>query len=628
MQTAAHVGEALRMTIPSPEQLAQLSRTEVTGAFLANLKTVRTEVAQPSEPHVGDDLAFALLNTEAPLEQRRECADRALASGTRTILNHLPETGNTNPARATERATAISTDFVAAIMESAANYPEPIDTRELRRTFLELLKPDRGPEERLVTAIALSDIVRPYVVDRLLELDVYDLPTLQTRLAAMQADVSLVRGFVASTKHSVEFATAGKTSLTEAEIANELFDIGPIFAQGAQLFTTAAARAKDADQATFLSGVGRAMQEGVAMPSAERLTELEQGLPAGLTLVAPLSSAKVAYVLETQADGQHYATKIKRPGIEQALDDNTRVFKVMSDMLISYVRTHAGEGALADQINTAEYSLPLLLKMMHDELHGELNFRHEIAMQKQAAALYAGHTGVHIAKIVDKYSDDRHITMDKLPSKRFEDVPADERYLKNLIVLFIRGWKGKLLHGDKHGGNIKAHAEIPGAIVAYDWGKTIELPSGFTANMGRFLIAVARHKPKAIAKAYVRIQSSEFEQADEAQATAVAEQAVQSVARRSKRSGQRKGIGPGTTALLSSFLAIMGRTQKSVLDARYMTTLRSTAALSTIFKTELQKPAYEGRKGRTMLGAILSAVKEVYFVRRKSQTVSDVTEDK
>lgn len=616
MRTAAHVGEALRMTIPAPGQLAEMTGSEATAAFLTNLHTVRAEVTQPEEPNIGDDLAFALLNPEAPMKQRRECADRAIQRSTTGVLERLPSWGEIDPARAADRATGISNEFVSSIMEAAASYPEPVNTKDLRRTFLELLKPDKNAEDKLVSAVALSDIVRPYLVDRLVELDVYDLPRLREQLSAVQSDVSLVRGFIAATKHTIEFAADGKTELSEAEVANELFDIGPVFAQGAQLFTTAAAKAKDAGQATFLSGVGRAMQEGVAMPSPAKLRELAQGLPEGLELVAPISSAKIAYVVETKAGEQNYATKIKRPGVETALDNNTRVFKVMSDMLISYVRAHITEGGLAEQLATAEHSLPLLLKVMDDELRGELDFRHEVEIQKRAAALYAGHAGIHIAGIAEEYSDDDHITMDKLPSRRIEDVPADEEYLKNLMIFFIQGWKGKLLHGDKHAGNIKAHAEEPGAIVAYDWGKTIELPRGFTINLGRFLFALARRKPEAIAKAYVRIQSPEYTQVTEPRAVAVAEKAMQRVDRRQQRAGAKQGLGQNTNALLTSFLAAMARDQKSLLDARYLTTMRSTAAYSTIVKAELAKPAYENHKGRAVIRSIMRAFKEVYFQKR------------
>jgi predicted unusual protein kinase regulating ubiquinone biosynthesis (AarF/ABC1/UbiB family) len=634
MGTARHLHEAYAKAFGhSPSEtagaatLAESAEIGKAALYLESLQDIRREVGPPEKPDIAEDMAFALLNTGAPLEQRRMHANRALDSAKKGIITHTPEFAGVNLQEASEQADDLSNKFVSGVVEVAASYPQKTDVKPLADNLLGLIgQEERSPQDTAVAVMAVGQILQPYIVERLLTLNPYDPSGFRRQIALLKSDTGLMIKFYDSISHAVEFSVTGKTSISDAEVADKLFNIGPMFVQLGQSFTAAAHKAGgDEKSKEFIMNVGKAMQEGVAMPDEAQRQKLASELPEGLELDEFFSSAKIAYVAKTHAPEGTFATKVMRPGVEQSISDNARMFTVMSEALAAYVEAHAGQTTLANKVSIAKDVLPFGLAVLESNMRKETDFILEAQRQKRGAKLFGGHKGILVPGVVDKYSNATHITMDLVPGERIEKVPAHRGYLKNTMILFLQGRKGRFFHGDMHGGNVKAATEVgAGVIVAYDWGKSFEMPKRFEANLLRFIIGTARKNPKAIAKAYSRIQSPEHNQASIEEVETVTNEVIQATSPADGPKQKWKGSRVArrlqeTRELLSNISTAIAIKHQSIMDFRYASYMSSTMGLATIFANELAKPEYIGRRYKTMavLRAAAGAIKDVYFKKRR-----------
>lgn len=624
-RVADHLYEAYQKTFQaspntSLDPATQSESPSYAADYLANLAIASEQLEPPQEPDMGEDFAYAVLNHHAPLAERRQHANRAIDNAKAAFIAHAPNVESMDLQQAFQRADALSRQLVSGVTEAAANYPASTNTKQLQDSFMELLNPNKKTkEDTAVAAMAMIDIFQPYIVDRMLELDIYNPTRVKEQMQQLQADAGLLLRFYNSISHAVEFSVEGKTDLSEAQIADKLFDIGPIFTQLGQSLTSMAKKAGNAQDASFIEKVGKAMQEGVAMPDEDQQTKLRANLPEGLSLDEVFSSAKIAYVARTTSGESSYATKIKRPGIEQAISDNSRMFQLVADILTRYIETHAGEGTLTQQLDISKKALPFLLRVMERDMQEELDFKQEADRQSRGQTVYSADEDILVPDVLEKYSNDSHITMELIPGQRIEEVPANANYLKNLMVFLLRGRKHRYLHGDMHGGNIKVSNELDGKLVAYDWGKSIEIPKGFERNLMRFVVGALRKNPRSIAKAYVRIQSPNFEQANLTQSEEVAREVLRTMQVQSPATDKESKFAQRkiheTQNVLRSFVAAMGIRHQSTLDTNYLTYMRSVVSLATIAAAELAKPQYAKRsyKAMTILKSAAAAVRKVYF---------------
>jgi predicted unusual protein kinase regulating ubiquinone biosynthesis (AarF/ABC1/UbiB family) len=621
MSTIERLHEAYEMTAsqPLPDE-----RREWIGLYLSNLEVVGSDIEPPAKPDAGEDLAFALLNRAAPWELRRLHANRAINSVKASLFAGLPTVRGVDMSVVSERAEALSAEFVGNVVTAAADYSKKFDFSAAQKSFQELLDPEtKTPEDSTVAAVALFNIVQPYLVDRMLELDIYRPARMREQLAELGRDTTLLFRLSRSVSDLKKFVIEGETSVPDAEIADKLFDIGPIFVQMAQSFGTSPEDADD-ESRQFMARIGKLMQEGVAMPDAEQQQRLATGLPEGLELQTVFSSAKIAYIAETSAGDQRFATKILRPDARQALDDNVRVFQVMGDMVASYVDTHAAGTPLAEQAALVRQAFPFVLRAMRDEMLEEMDFINEARLQKAGAALLAGTDTLQVAAINDAYSDGEHITMELLPGQDIRDVPAHPGYLKGALALFLKGTRERFMHGDMHGRNVKAATDAPeGTLAVYDWGKSIEdMPRGFERDVVRFVASFVRAKPRAIARAHRRIQHPRYHQATQEEAEATARDAIDvahqlvAVAESGNKLGLIERRKLFSKAVFSTFVFKMIIDHQSMMDTRYASYMRSTRSLAKdVIATELLKPAYPTRRAKAavLIKSFLSAARMVYL---------------
>lgn len=601
-------------------------RHELAAEYTEHLREAFMVVEDPATDSVFENLSYAILNKEAPLDQRREYANHALDLFKAGVINRVPVHEGFDTRAVTERAEELSDQFVEGVIAFAEASSVPGDaSKDGYKEKISFLFPEnKTPEDQAVMALTLLDVMQPYLVDRVLEFDIYDPAHLREQLAEVQADCALMANFQRSAANFLEFASTGRRRKTDEEVADELFNIGPLFAQIGQSFSVKAEKTDDdlETQAT-VANIARAFQEGIAMPSPEQQAELEQGLPGGLRLEKVFSSAKIAYVAQVTSGDEGFATKIKRPGVEQALERNIRTFSVMVDILQRYLETHAGDSAKVEQYALIKDTLPYVFATLERDMLEEMDFEKERTLQIRGGEVLKRHEGIVVPGVTTELSDDNHITMDLVPSKRIEDLPANPDFLKNMMILVLEGRRSKFLHGDMHGGNIKALEDDPlGRLVAYDWGKSIELPKGFEKNVVSMMTAILRKDPERMATAFTKIQDPNSqhvprEEVIKAAQTALTEVFENESETKQRRMAQKSGAGrrmQQASDVLTNFGFQMIKEHQGGLDVRYVTYMKSMVSLAAIVKAELAKPEYTDKKyrNRALLTSAARALKEVY----------------
>lgn len=603
--SAEIVGTAVAQTMQGEGEGSLVQR------FSQNLQQSAAETVPSDTSNPFDAVTLALLNPESSKEDRRPAFQTALSAGQRTIIQGL---GLVNVVKDPEALLQEAKETTHALIEStltvATSFPQPVE-HDSSTILGETLSPKKqSVDQKVRSAVIVTDLMTPFLVNRLLDLNIYDAADTATKVQTLVADLKLLGHFYNSIKFLIEYLHEGDSPLSKQEIADQLFETGPVFAKLIQKF---------AGSFTQGDGIGQDLeelfQEGIKPPSEAEVEEIRSGLPSGLRLNKTMSSASVAFIVGTQDQiNNNYATKVSRPGIDTAKTNNMRTLAVLSETLISFVREHASNTPLAQQLEVVQTALPYFLAIIESDIDQEQNFEEQIVAQKRARAMVANHPGIIVPQIIDAFSDSQHITMSIELSEPIKALPANQKYLTNIFTLCLELIKNRFWHSDMHGRNIKGRQD--GSIVAYDWGQIRDLPDRFFRHLGSYLWGLARMNPQATAKAYCRIQNPNDQLLDEPTVAQLAREVFESQKQLAASSAEPR---PGFLSRLYKTQELMALTlalrHQSALDERYLAFSASAYALSKVVKAELTKAAYEGRgkKPLALAASFVKAIRAVYF---------------
>lgn len=180
----------------------------------------------------------------------------------------------------------------------------------------------------------------------------------------------------------------------------------------------------------------------------------------------PLASASIGQVhLAKLKDGTDIALKIKRPGIDNIIEEDLMVIKSCLTLLKKL--NMEGIEETMDIVNQFERTLK-----------EELNFSQEIINIKKFNKMYENNEDIYIPKVYEKVSSKDIIVMEYVPSKKLTDKSLKKKDLANKIMnTFIQQLINEgLLHGDPHGGNLGIQGN---KIILYDYGNVVYISKNY-----------------------------------------------------------------------------------------------------------------------------------------------------
>lgn len=165
----------------------------------------------------------------------------------------------------------------------------------------------------------------------------------------------------------------------------------------------------------------------------------------------PVASASIAQVhVAYLKTGEKVAVKIKRPGIENIIDTDTKIILEMAKFL-------------KDKDLVSKIWRPIeISEALERSFKEELDFGAEIASQKKFIANFVNTPAVKIPKIFEAYSGDKVITMEFVSGVKFNRIVADHsnKYPKKKIAvigadaILKQIFIDSFFHGDLHPGNM------------------------------------------------------------------------------------------------------------------------------------------------------------------------------
>jgi predicted unusual protein kinase regulating ubiquinone biosynthesis (AarF/ABC1/UbiB family) len=606
-----------RLLLETIDRTAHEPRNEGEGtpdAFTRHLGDLALEHDRPEISVLADQLAAAatILNLAAPLHERAPLVAAAVAAGRERALYGAAALGvKLDVDTVLERSSGASERLVESLVNVATAYPNPPSkTGDAKRALFEVLGNTETREDRAVRALVVSDLIAPYVINRVLELDPRQPTKFASQVASVRTDAQNMLSLHHALAPTIDLALHGpeKSNYTQTEIAEKIFSIGPVHAKLGQSLAGLAGKAGDPELAALIEGIGSSLQEGIAPPDVVQQKRIEAELPEGLTYHNVISSASVAHIVETSTpEGEHLATKVLRPNITEAIDRNLDTYRILTDILGDYIEAHAGDSAFYTQVKTIRAALPFLLDVTATDIRRELELPDELTAQKHAREVFKDMPRITVPEPLDQYSDKDHITMRILEGQKIKDLPANPARLQNLMAFGLQALRKRFWHSNPHPGNLKSTEN--GDLSVYDWAEPIELSPRFVANFGRFVFALSRQKPHAIARAYMRIQSPDHNQATSEQAETVAHNLIQSL------DGAKASRSLRKNKLIQGFVMAMGLTEQSTIDVRYKRLMTSAVEFAAVVKSELDKPLYHDRvyRGKVIAQSAFRAIKDVYF---------------
>ena len=200
---------------------------------------------------------------------------------------------------------------------------------------------------------------------------------------------------------------------------------------------------------------------------------------------SPLSSASISQIHRVKLDsGENIVVKIKRPGLEETIDDDFDNLLFFISILKKFSE------------NRVITEFEILFKEYYKLLKDEVNFKLELNNIKKFGKNYSKTSFIKIPKPHEKFSDDNIISMEYVPSIRIDDMKTLKKYGYNpetisqkLFEVFVKQiLQHGLVHIDLHPGNIGITKY--GKLVMYDFGMVIQLDKNIKDQFTKLMLAV------------------------------------------------------------------------------------------------------------------------------------------
>jgi predicted unusual protein kinase regulating ubiquinone biosynthesis (AarF/ABC1/UbiB family) len=202
-----------------------------------------------------------------------------------------------------------------------------------------------------------------------------------------------------------------------------------------------------------------------------------------------ISGASLGQVYLAKIKDQDVIVKVKRPGIEDIIQEDITVLKKIIPFAIRFVDPNL------------RFSANSMLSQFIETIHEELDYSVESSNLKKIRQNLTRHDNVKIPKVHDEYSSKDVLTMEYIPGIKITNIEElDKKGIdrqKIVIdvhkVFFTMLLRDSIFHADPHPGNISIADD--GSLILYDFGMVGRIDKETRMRLVRLYLALVEKDP-------------------------------------------------------------------------------------------------------------------------------------
>lgn len=202
-----------------------------------------------------------------------------------------------------------------------------------------------------------------------------------------------------------------------------------------------------------------------------------------------ISGASLGQVYLAKIKDQDVIVKVKRPGIENIIEQDIKVLKKVIPLAMRFVDPNL------------RFSAQSMLSQFIETIHEELDYTIESSNLKKIKQNLTRHHNVKIPQVYDEYSTKNILTMEYIPGIKITNIEdLDKKGLdrqKIVIdvhkVFFTMLLRDSIFHADPHPGNISVADD--GSLILYDFGMVGKIDNDTRMRIVRLYLALVEKDP-------------------------------------------------------------------------------------------------------------------------------------
>lgn len=203
----------------------------------------------------------------------------------------------------------------------------------------------------------------------------------------------------------------------------------------------------------------------------------------------PISGASLGQVYRAKVQDEEVIVKVKRPHIEQIIDQDIKVLKKVLPLAMKFVDPNL------------RFSARSMLSQFIETINEELDYTKESANLKKIKRNLERHNNVIIPQVYDDHTSKNVLTMEYIPGIKITNVEdLDEKGIdrQKLVidvhkVFFTMLLKDSIFHADPHPGNISVAED--GSLILYDFGMVGRIDQETRMRLVRLYLALVEKDP-------------------------------------------------------------------------------------------------------------------------------------
>lgn len=203
----------------------------------------------------------------------------------------------------------------------------------------------------------------------------------------------------------------------------------------------------------------------------------------------PISGASLGQVYRAKIQNNEVIVKVKRPNIENIIDDDIKVMKKVLPLAMKFVDPNL------------RFSVQSMLAQFIETVHEELDYIKESSNLKIIKKNLSRHDKIIIPQVYDDHTSKNVLTMEYIPGIKITNIEdLDKKGIdrqKIVIdvhkVFFTMLLRDSIFHADPHPGNISITDD--GSLILYDFGMVGRIDQETRMRLVRLYLALVEKDP-------------------------------------------------------------------------------------------------------------------------------------